>query len=305
MGHSLRDQPVADPDSLAIFERAIVTHGYLEAMSIPLVEGRFLERADHLHRSGALVVSETLARRHWGTESALGKQIIPGRTPDNDTGWYTIVGVAGDVRSESLVDPPREIVYYPLLAKNPGSWSPSYLTLTIRTAAGVASETVVSPLRNAVASLDPNLPVFFVRTLEDIVREARAPVAFTVVLLLAAAAVALILGGIGTYGVVSYLVGRRTAEIGVRMAIGAYRSDILGMVLRQSLVLGGAGAVLGVAGAVLLTRWLESILFEVDTVDPLTFIIVPLVLLAAVLAASYMPARRASQVEPSQALRDE
>jgi predicted permease len=305
MGHSLRDQPVADSDSLPIFERAIVSHGYLEAMSIPLLEGRFLERADYQHRTGAVVVSETLARRHWGMESALGKQIIPGRTPDNDTGWFTIVGVAGDVRSESLIDPPREIVYYPLLARNPGSWSPSYLTLTIRTAAGVASETVVSPVRNAVASLDPNLPVFFVRTLEDIVEEARAPMAFTVVLLLAAAAVALILGGVGTYGVVSYLVGRRTAEIGVRMAIGAYRSDILGMVLRQGLVLGGTGAVLGVAGAVLLTRWLESILFEVDPLDPLTFIIVPLVLLAAVLAASYMPARRASQVEPSQALRDE
>jgi len=125
------------------------------------------------------------------------------------------------------------------------------------------------------------------------------------VLLLIAAAVALLLGGVGTFGVVSYLVGRRTAEIGVRMALGARRGDVLGMVLRQGLVLGGAGAAVGVVGAVLLTRWLESILFAVDPLDPLTFIAVPVVLLAVALVASLLPARRASRIDPIMALRYE
>jgi ABC-type antimicrobial peptide transport system permease subunit len=141
--------------------------------------------------------------------------------------------------------------------------------------------------------------------MEEVVREARAPMAFTVVLLLAAAAVALVLDSVGTFGVVSYLVGLRTAELGVRTALGADRRELLWMVLRQGLVLGGTGILVGVAGAVFLTRWLESILFEVAPRDPLTFAIVPLVLLAAVFVASLIPARRAASIDPIMALRQE
>ncbi len=302
--HALRDFPIAEDGVAPVFERAIITPGYLEAMKIPLVEGRFPDRADHQHRTGALVLSETLARRWWGAAGAVGKHLAPGRAPDDDGGWYTIVGVVGDVRSESLVDEPREIVYYPMLAKRPGAWWPANFTLAVRVARG-APEAIVGPVREAVRGLDPNLPIFSLRTLEDVVREARAPMAFTVVLLLVAAAVALLLGGVGTFGVVSYLAGRRTAEIGIRMALGARRRDVLGLVLRQGLVLGGAGAAVGLVGAVLLTRWLESILFEVDPVDALTFIAVPVVLLAVTLVASLVPARRASRIDPIMALRYE
>ncbi|MCP4656545.1 MAG: FtsX-like permease family protein, partial [bacterium] len=301
---ALRDFPVAEDAVAPVFERAIVTPGYLEAMKIPLVEGRFPGRADHQHRTGALVVSETLARRWWGPAGAVGKHLAPGRAPDDDSGWYTIVGVVGDIRSESLVDEPREIVYYPMLAKRPGAWWPANFTLAVRVARG-APEAIVGSLREAVRSLDPNLPIFSLRTLEDVVGEAQAPMAFTVVLLLTAAAVALLLGGVGTFAVVSYLVGRRTAEIGVRMALGARRGHVLGLVLRQGLVLGGAGAAVGLVGAILLTRWLESILFAVDPLDPLTFIAVPVVLLAVALVASLLPARRASRIDPIMALRYE
>jgi len=155
----------------------------------------------------------------------------------------------------------------------------------------------------ACANLDPTLPIAQVRTLDESVREARAGTAFTVVLLLIAAAVSLTLGTVGTFGIVSYLVARRRSEIGVRMALGARAADVAGLVVREGLIVAGVGGAVGLLAAAGVTRWMESILFEVSPLDPATFAGVSAVLLATVLAATWIPARRAARIDPATALR--
>lgn len=160
-------------------------------------------------------------------------------------------------------------------------------------------------VRRAVREIDPNLPIYAVRTMEETVAESLAATSFTMVLLAIGALMALLIGTVGIYGVMSYAVAQRTREIGVRMALGAAGSSIVGMVLRQGLIVIAIGTVLGVLGAVALTRVMRSILFGVEPIDPLTFASVGLVLAAVALAATYLPARRAARVDPAESLRFE
>ena len=275
----------------------VVSPSFFGAMGIPLVEGRLLNRNDSVTGARVAVVSEAFADNFWPDGSALGKRI----TGSFDRGdWYTIVGVVGSIRERNLEDAPGQTIYLPLRGHN--YLRPS-ITMVVR---AEQNPTALLPaVREQVWELDADLAISDVITLEHLVAESMARTTFTMAMLAIAGVVALLLGTVGIYGVVAYVVSQRTAEIGVRMALGARAAEVSGMVVRQGLLVVGAGVVLGVAGAVGLTRLMTALLFEVDALDPLTFALVPLLLLAAGTLACLLPARRAAAVDPSVALRAE
>ena len=303
-GHQIEDFPPEPGGMPLVFDYSFVTPGYFRTMGIPLRQGRVFDRSDHESRTGVMLISESLARHYWPDESPLGKRLNPGRMAANDEDpWYTVVGVVGDVHASRLSEEPGETVYYPILGKTAGNWRAGQMKVVIQVDGAPMS--VLDAVRRELRAIDPNLPIAGVRTVDEIVREARAPMAFTATLLLIAALMSLLLGAVGTFGVISYVVGQRTSEIGVRVALGASRRDIRQLILRDGLLLAGLGAVAGIAGAVGLTGWLESLLYQVSPLDPATFATVLLILIGVVLLASWVPARRASRVDPMVALRHE
>ena len=297
-GIGIEDFPLDPAAPPPVVGTEYVTADYFKAMRIPLVAGRALERSDQEQRTGSVVVSEAFARRYWPRGSALGKRLRPGNAPE--TPWHTIVGVAGDVRNRRLTDPPGEIIYFPLPGRAAGDWTVRRMSLVLRTAG--APESLAAEVRREIRAYAPGVPVAAVEPLTQLVQRARARLTFTALMFAVASLIALILGGVGIYAFVSYMVGQRTPEIGVRMAVGAGPWTIRWMVLREVLVIAAAGIAVGLAGAFALTRWLGSVLFEVSPLDPLTFTAVPLLLVVLALAASYLPAERASQVDPLIAL---
>jgi ABC-type antimicrobial peptide transport system permease subunit len=216
--------------------------------------------------------------------------------------WITVVGVVGTVKRDSLNSPGEVSIYLPT-TNLAGFWFPPQMTLVVRSDAGV--EAVARSIRAAVATVDASVPVKSVRPVDDLIDTSAARARFTMLLLATFAAVALILGAVGVYGVVAYAVTRRTREIGVRMALGARASDVLGMVLREGSLVAGIGVALGIAGALAASRLLAGFLFGVTPNDPGVFIAVPAVLGLVALGACALPARRAARVDPVTALRSE
>ncbi len=280
----------------------IVTPGYAEAMGIALVAGRFVSDYDHGDAPPVVVINERMADLYWRGEDPLGQRIRL-RTED-DGSWFTIVGIAGDIRHNAVVEEPRHEMYFPH-AQLPLALggTTAAMSLVVRTAPGEAM--VAGLVRETIRTMDPNLPVSNVRLMRDVVASAVAGPRFTMLLLGTFAGIALLLGAVGIYGVIAYTVGRRTHEIGVRMALGAGPGMILGMVVRQGLAMVGAGVLLGLAAAFGATRVLARLLYGVTPTDPLTFAAVPVVLLAVALGASILPARRATRVDPMVALRSD
>jgi putative ABC transport system permease protein len=305
-GYSFADLPLP-PDAVPpILGTRYASPEYFQALGIPLLEGRLFQPLDPARRSDDVIVSQALARRFWPGKSALGKRLVQGLK--NTQSWHTIVGVVGSVREDGLEKDPKESVYYPMLRTLdsddvPADGAPSDFTLVVR--GRVDPSALAAPVRGAIRALDPNLPVARVRSMQEVVSRSMARTSFTMLLLAIAAAVALLLGSIGIYGVIAYIVSQRTREIGVRMALGARREDVSRMVLRQGLFLSIAGVVCGLAAALGATRLLRALLFEVSPLDPTIFAAVPLLLAAVALLASWLPARRAASIEPLEAIRYE
>ncbi len=279
-----------------------VTEGYFETMGIDLYSGRYLDRFDKLERTGVLLVNRTLAAHYWPGESAIGKRLTQNGP---DLPWQTIVGVVDDVRIDGADQEVPPAIYFPIIATGAGEdeFVNRSLTYVVRTTGAPTS--LLPAVREAVWAMDARLPLAQVRTMEQVVARSMTRTSFTLALLGIAAVVALFLGTIGIYGVISYVVSQRTREIGVRLAVGAEQGDVSRMVLGKGLVLAGTGMGIGLLGAIGITWVMEALLFGVSAIDPLTYGIVSLLLTTVGLAACYFPARRASLVDPVEALRYE
>ena len=308
-GHLLADFPRPENAPPPLFQFQYVTPGYFRSMGIPVVAGRGLEPGDAERRDGAVVVSATLARHFWPQSEgggALGRRLRPGQDSKSSLlrdPWYTIVGVAGDVHQGGAVEKVPEIVYYPLLGKARGDWVARQMTVVVRAASRqMAPEALAPAIRRELARLSADLPVANLRTLEEVVHRGRSRYEFSAFMVLLATAIAVALGAVGLYGFVSYLVGQRSAEIGIRMALGATEHGIRWLVVREALATAAAGLAVGLAAAAGLAGWTVSLLFEVSPLDPVSFAIAPLLLVTVTLVASYLPADRAARVEPRTAL---
>jgi putative ABC transport system permease protein len=279
----------------------VVTPGYFESMRMKLVRGRFFTDADNENAPLSAVINETMAKRYWPNEDAIGKRFHLGTA---DRPWITIVGLVGQVRHNAVTETQRAEMYVPHAQwAAAGASAPRGMTFVLRTSGDPLA--VLGYVRETVRSLDPNLPLAEVQTLERVADDSLSQARFTTTLLALFAVLALTLATIGIYGVISLLVTRRRQEIGIRMALGARPGSILTMVVRRGMTLAGVGVLLGLVGAVLLTRVLTSLLYGVTRFDPVTFAIVPVVLALVALLACLIPAGRAATVDPVVALREE
>jgi putative ABC transport system permease protein len=281
--------------SSPLVESCTVIPNYFRTMCIPLLSGRDVAETDTPDTLPVAVVNETMARRFWPSQDAVGRRF---KHSDPKAKWITVIGVVGDVREFGLASPPIPEAYYPQSQE-----TSSELRLVVRAANDPQGQ--VSAIRNALHSLDKDLPLCGVQTLPEMVSNSSRARRFVVLLLALFAAVALVLASVGIYGVVSYSVSQRTREIGIRMAFGAEVRNVLGMVLGEGLRLAIAGVVVGLLGAWALSRYLTSILYGVRATDPLTYGLVAFLMTAVALLACYIPARRATQVDPIDALRYE
>lgn len=299
-GYLIENVPLPAETPQPFLWHVYASEGYFKALGIPLLAGRTLTRADQEHRADVVVVNQALARHFWPRGNAIGKRLRPGEAEGESGPWYTIVGIVGNVRNRGLAMAPDEIVYYPLLGPVPNAWTVRQAHVVLRTR--VPPESLASEVRRAFWSVDPNLPVSGMQTMDQTLHRSQARMLYSVLMFALATAVAIILAAVGIYSFVSYVVGQRTAEFGVRMALGAQARDIRWLVLRESLAVALAGVLVGFVSAVALTRWLTSLLFEISPLDPLTFMLMPLLLLVLVLLSSVLPAERAARVDPAKAL---
>ncbi len=302
-GHSIEGRPLADGEVPPVFLWKRVSPGYFDALRIELVEGRVFDRLDGERDAPVAVVSRSVAQAYWPGESALGKGIRVGGPPEDEgDDWARIVGVVDDVHEIALHEDPPEMAYYPLSGVINGQDTPGAMRYVVRAPNAAA---LTGALREVVRGLDPTLPLDRAETLETLVGRARGERAFVMVLLLVAAGLALGLGAVGLYGVVSWTVAQRGREIAIRMAVGARVADVRRLVLSEAGGLALAGAVIGIGSAAALTRRLQALLFEISPLDPAVFAAVSALLVGICLLASWLPARRASRVDPMTALRAE
>jgi len=272
--------------------------GYFETMGNRLVAGRSITWSDIHGQRPVVIISEPLARAYWGEPAkALGKRLRSSpRFP-----WQEIIGVSANERDDGLTQPPTEIVYWPMLNESYRWRAMAYAVRSTR----VGTPGFVRELEQAVWSVNPNLPLASVQTLEEIQASSMTQTSFALVMLGIAAIVALLIGMVGIYGAVAYAAAQRTREIGVRMALGAQIGDVRAMFLRRGLWLTAIGIAIGIGIALVLTRVMSAFLFGVGATDPITYAAVSVVLAGMTLVATYLPARRASRVDPVVALRAE
>jgi putative ABC transport system permease protein len=281
-----------------------IAPGSFKAMGNPFLAGRDVTWTDIFEMRPVVLVSEALARELWhDPASAIGKQVR--ETPN--AAWREVIGVVGNERDDGVNQKASTIVYWPPLVKN--FWGQPLIAqrgekLTIRSTR-TGSAGFLNEVRQAVWSVNPDLPIANVRTVQEIYDRSMARTSFTLVMLSLAAGMALLLGIVGIYGVISYTVSQRTREIGIRIALGAPQSSVLQMFVRQGLLLTAIGVGCGVAAAAGLTRLMTALLFQVSPLDPVTYVGVSLVLATAAVLASYIPARRATSIQPVEALRVE
>ncbi len=272
-----------------------VSAGYFETIGIPLLRGRWFTPADTAESPWVVVISDSMAREYWGTENPVGRRLhFAGPT------WRTVVGVIGDVLHEGLDGEAKAEMYVPVEQAANIESGPTLVVRTSLDASAAAAE-----LRGAVSAIDRTTPVDRIETMEQLVSGSVAQPRFRTVILVAFSMLALVMASIGIYGVMNYLVIQRTREFGIRLSVGATEADVLRLVLGRAAALIAAGTCLGLAGSFLLVRLIAKLLFGTSPLDPLTFATAPILLAGVALAASYIPARRATRVDPMVALRHE
>ena len=282
-------------------DKPVVSPGYFRAMGIRMLRGRDFDERDNETGPGVVIVSESVARRLWPGEDPIGKRIAM-RDHPAPKDWMNVIGVVDDIRQETLKQPPDPAIYVPYQQVT-SPFFLSHMTFAVRTASH--SESVAQAMRAALRETDKEQPVETIATMQDLIAASTAEPLFETRLLAAFSMIALLLAAIGIYGVLAYSVAERTREIGIRMALGAVKSDVVGMVLRHTLALAGGGILFGLAGAFALSRVLAKFLFNVSPTDAATLLAVTFLLAAVALIAAWMPARRAAGVDPAVALRYE
>jgi putative ABC transport system permease protein len=305
-GFLIEGRPVPRPGEAPSAVYRVVLPGYFKTMDIPLLRGRGFNDSDNLSSQPVVVVNEELAKHFWPGDNPIGKRIaLIDSLPHAH--WLTVIGVTRNAKEGDWAATPWQEAYLPYLQATDyleGTSSHySYLTLVVRTSGDPAS--LAPTIKRKIWARDKSITVSQVQTMEQVVTDATAQPRFYLLMLGTFAAFALTLAAIGIYGVMSYSVSRRTHEVGVRMALGAKQIDVLKLVIRQGMTLALVGAAAGAIFAFLLTHLMSSVLYGVQPTDPLTFVCVPLVLLAVALMACYIPARRAAKVDPMVALRYE
>jgi putative ABC transport system permease protein len=300
IGISIEGRPDSGPSQRPTVVTRVTSPHYFTTMGIELLRGRQFGQQDAADSPPVVIISETMARRFWPGEDPIGKRITSGEPTSADPNdWLTVIGVVNDVRQFELNADPRPQMY--LSYTQAGFFAPRFLV--VRTKGEPLS--LASTVRAALWEIDKDQPVSNIRTMEDVLSGSIARQRFSMLLLGIFAVLALVLAAVGIYGVMSYSVAQRTREIGIRMALGAQRRDVLKLVISQGMKLAIAGVTAGLAGAFLLTRLIESLLFGVSANDPVTFILIAFLLTGVALLACYVPARRATRVDQIIALRYE
>jgi hypothetical protein len=277
---------------------------YIKTMGTRLLAGREMNWTDIYEKRGVVLLSQNTAKELWGSApAALGKQVRDGQTGP----WREVIGVVEDVYDDGVQKAAPTMVYLPVVLEN--FWgnpirSQRFATFIIRSDRA-ATESFLAEVRQAIWGVNSGLPIFLVKTLKEVYEQSMARTSFTLVMLAIAGGMALLLGIVGIYGVISYTVSQRTREIGIRIALGAQHSSIQRLFVGHGLVLAGIGITVGLGAAAGLAQWMKALLFGIAPLDPLTYVAVPAILALAVAAASYIPARRAVNVDPTEALRAE
>jgi len=288
--------PVLSVGQAPSINHCVITPNYFRTMGIPILIGRDFTDADSRDSMKVTIIDERLAREYWPNESPIGKRVRFGPPEDNEP-WHTIVGVVGAVKHESLNLTRKKTVYLPHAQITVNS-----MALAVRAA---NPENLAPAIRGQVKAVDPDQPVIDVRTMTEVISRSVWQPRLYAILFGVFAAVAFALASVGVYGVMAYSVSERTREIGIRVALGAQRRDVLKLVVAQGMKLTLIGAGIGLAAALALTRLMQSLLFEVSPTDPLTFAGLAALLTVVTLLACYLPARRATKVDPMVALRCE
>jgi putative ABC transport system permease protein len=296
-GFRIEGRPPAPPGEPQLFASRVVSGDYFKAMKIPLLKGRVFTESDGLNQPPVIIINEAMARQYWPNEDPIGKRLIS--SSDGWRDWREIVGVVKDVRYAALDKEAKAQMYIPF---NHDSGI-TYRTLVVRADGDPMS--LVAAVRSQVQALDRDQPISHIRTLEELVANSVAQRRFIMLTLAILAGVALLLAAVGIYGVTSYSVEQRRHEIGVRMALGARTGDVLRLLLGQGMKLVAVGVAIGLAAAFALTRLISNLLFGVRATDPVTFAAIAILLAGVALVACYLPARRATKVDPMVALRCE
>jgi putative ABC transport system permease protein len=284
----------------------IVSPGYLAAMRIPLHRGRGFTDQDREGAPLVMIINERLAREAFSDQDPIGKRIACcDAGPDSMPSWKTVIGVVADVRAQDMSQPADPEFYLPLGQTPHGAWGWIQRSMTVAARGTVDPMRLVPGLRRAVRAVDPTVPLYEVGTMDDRITRSLAQALFSTALLTAFGAVALLLAAIGVFGVISYGVSQRTQEIGVRVALGADQGDVVRLIVRHGARLAGVGLLIGLGGALVATRLLGTLLYQVSPTDPPTFVVGATVLGACALMAAVLPAVRAARLDPATALRAE
>lgn len=298
-GFTAEGRPDPKPDENISMDYQVVSRDYFSTLNIPVLRGRSFAASDTENSARVIVINDAMARRYWPNEDPVGKRMAIGES-SKDTSWRTIVGVVGDVRHASLTEAPVPTAFIDY-RQDLESWP--RMAFVLKTSGEPAS--LSSAVRTSLVSIDPGQPVYAVEPMDKLVSTDVAPRRFVLLLVGSLALVALSLAAVGIYSIISFSVSERTREIGIRMALGAKRADVLRMVLGQGMTVAVVGIVVGLAIALGLTRLLTTLLFSISATDPATFFLVGVILTVIALMACYLPARRATRVDPLVALKEE